>query len=99
MPKFRELIEAVQWFPGVEHASVSTSVLESGMAADLHPAIARELRAGRGLVGVVWVYDAHDRPGWVLVRPGDWIITRDGRDEVMSDKEFKQAFEPTESAS
>jgi hypothetical protein len=94
MPRFRELIDAVQWFPGLEHRNLSTSVLESGISPDLHEAIAHEVRAGNGQVAVIRAYDDHDCPGWFLVRPGDWVVTRGGRDEVMTDDEFKRAFEP-----
>ena len=88
--RVRETFDAYQWYPDKPHEAVSTSVLESGMAGDLHQSLADQLRQGQGQIGVIRTADKWDP--WHLVYPGDWIVTRGGRFELVKEHDFPKRF-------
>jgi hypothetical protein len=88
---FRERFDAVQWFPDKPHPAVKMSVLESGMARNLYPEIAHQLDTGEGQIGVMYVHDALG--DWMLVHPGDWLVSRrGGKLELVKETDFSRRF-------
>jgi hypothetical protein len=92
--KIRETFDAVQWFPDQPHPAVETSVLGSGMSRNLHQDIAQQLEAGNGQVGAIFMMMPNKQRMWLMVYPGDWIITRPGPIyELVRQAEFAKRYE------
>jgi sarcosine oxidase gamma subunit len=81
-------VMAVQWFPGVEVAGVESVGFDKFY---LRCGPGEEPASTRGYkVGV-----AED----LWLGPGDWLVTgNNGVDFVLSDEEFKEQYDPVDSA-
>jgi len=87
----REKLDAIQWFPGDQHPAVKTSVLEAGMSRESHREIATQLDNAKGQLGAIRIAEW---PRWKIVEPGDWILSRGGRYELVKQADFAARFEP-----
>ena len=87
----REKLDAVQWFPDAPHHAVKTNTLEAGMSRELHREIADKLNNAKGQLGVLRI---QEWPRWAIVEPGDWILSRHGRYELVKQADFAARFEP-----
>jgi hypothetical protein len=91
-------VDAYQWFPGKqpEHPDISTS---AGALAGLHPELACRIRAANGDLAWTRIGALGPESGFLLVRPGDWLITHhDGKHELLSDEDFHRRFDVSASS-
>lgn len=86
--KFRKkpvVIEATQWFPGIEIEGVVTEI-KMGMPADIWEMVRDD---GKGAI--------HTLEGWHIVSPGDWVITGVNGEKCPCKPDiFEKTYEPEE---
>jgi hypothetical protein len=72
LAKYRKkpiVVEAVQWFPGVNIEGVIVSP-GYGMPPDIQDRVLHGINPEIPKCGAIWTLE-----GWRLVRPGEWVIT------------------------